>query len=368
MSEDRYHPRHVTQLYGHESAEKQFLNYLHSERMPHAWLITGSRGIGKATLAYQMARYLLSGGAPASEQEESLFGDALPQMVPERLTINLDHPAIARIIEGTHTDLLVLQPDIEEGKTEITVDAVRKVSHLLGHSASESDWRIIIVDSADELNRNAANALLKMLEEPPKNSLWLLVSHAPGRLLPTIRSRCCALNLKPLSIPQVETILDHVLTRVSEQEKHMAARLSDGAPGMAVRLCSKESLTLYHDIMEVLNSMPEGDILRMDTLATHVAAKKNIALWPLFIYMFHYLIMGAVRHKASCANDHLSAEEDATIARLAEHYSVDQLTQLWEKSGRMFAEADWINMDRRLVVTQLFNMMRHPALMETAGI
>src|SRR5579863_6065347 len=186
------HPRETAVLFGHREAETTLLDAYRSGRIPHAWLIGGAQGIGKATLAYRMARFVLT-------HRDSLAKDV---QCADTLEVDPSDPVARRIAAGAHGGLLVLQRTPNEKgvmRTVITVDETRETIAFFGSTAAVEGWRVCIVDTVDELNPNAANALLKILEEPPRQSLFLLVSHAPGRVLPTILSRCRRLNLRPLS-------------------------------------------------------------------------------------------------------------------------------------------------------------------------
>ncbi|MGB9368216.1 MAG: DNA polymerase III subunit delta', partial [Xanthobacteraceae bacterium] len=188
------HPRQTLSLYGHFGAEQAFLESYRAGRVPHAWLIGGPRGIGKATLAYRMARFVFAYPSPQTAQNAASL--ALPP----------DHPVVRRVAAQGHPDLLALERVADDkGKVPmfIPVDMVRRTIGFFGSTAGEGGWRVCIVDSADEMNAAGANALLKILEEPPSRCLLLVVSHAPGRLLPTIRSRCRHLALRALSAEDV---------------------------------------------------------------------------------------------------------------------------------------------------------------------
>ena len=186
------HPRETTDLFGHREAETALLNAYRSGRIPHAWLIGGAQGIGKATLAYRMARFVLAHGDPLAADVQRA----------DSLNVDANDPAARRIVAGAHGGLLVLQRTANDKgvmRTVITVDETRETISFFGSTAAADGWRVCIVDTVDELNPNAANALLKTLEEPPRQSLFLLISHAPGRVLPTILSRCRRLPLRPLA-------------------------------------------------------------------------------------------------------------------------------------------------------------------------
>ena len=186
------HPRETAELFGHREAEAALLNAYRSGRIPHAWLIGGAQGIGKATLAYRMARFVLAHRNPL----------AAPVQRAETLAVDPADPVARQIAAGAHGGLLVLERGLNDRgvmRTVITVDETRETISFFGSTAAVEGWRVCIVDTVDELNPNAANALLKILEEPPQQSLFLLVSHAPSRVLPTILSRCRKLPLRPLA-------------------------------------------------------------------------------------------------------------------------------------------------------------------------
>src|SRR5476649_1948486 len=190
------HPRETAVLFGHREAETALLNAYRSGRIPHAWLIGGAQGIGKATLAYRMARFVLA------------HRDPLAADVQHALTLNVDpsDPVARHVAANAHGGLLTLERSLNDKgvmRTVITVDETRETISFFGSTAAVEGWRICIVDTVDELNPNAANALLKILEEPPQQSLFLLLSHAPARVLATIQSRCRKLRLRPLATDDV---------------------------------------------------------------------------------------------------------------------------------------------------------------------
>jgi DNA polymerase-3 subunit delta' len=247
------HPRATRSLYGHAEAETAFLDAFRGARMPHAWLIGGPRGIGKATLAYRMAKFVLAYPDP----------DAAEARAATSLALSPDTPALRRVSAQAHSDLLALERVADEkGKvpTQIPVDMVRKTIGFFGSTAGEGGWRVCIVDSADELNPAGANAILKTLEEPPARSLLLVVSHAPGRLLPTIRSRCRRLTLRPLPPDDVARAAADALGREpSEPDVKAAALAADGSVARALDLIGGTALAVRERVSAMLSALPEVD-------------------------------------------------------------------------------------------------------------
>ena len=188
------HPRETRDLFGQDAAERILLDAYRSGRMPHAWLIGGPEGVGKATLAYRAAKFILSNPDPLSGAVQGA----------KSLAINPNTPVVHRILAQAHPDLMVVRREIDPKKktipTLIAVDLVREALRFFGSTSGEGGWRIAIVDVADDLNRNGANALLKMIEEPPERSIIFLLANHPARQLPTLRSRCRKLMLNPLAV------------------------------------------------------------------------------------------------------------------------------------------------------------------------
>src|SRR5579864_8958188 len=230
------HPRENLELFGHREAEAALLDAYRSGRIPYAWLIGGPQGIGKATLAYRMARFVLSHPNPLAADVQRATN----------LMVDPSHPVGRRVAAGAHGGLLVLQRSANEKgtmRTVITVDETRETISFFGSTAAVEGWRVCIVDTVDELNPNAANALLKIVEEPPRQSLFLLVSHSPGRVLPTILSRCRRLTLRPLASADVVRAVSHAAKiPVDDASLSEAADAAEGSVAHALTLLGGDAV------------------------------------------------------------------------------------------------------------------------------
>lgn len=262
-------PRETLALFGHEQAESALLDAYRSGRIAHAWLIGGPAGIGKATLAWRMARFVLAHPDPEAPEVRRATSLALPA----------GHPAVRKTITQGHPDLFVLErvPD-DKGKlhTVIRVDETRRLVKFLGSTAREGGWRVVVVDSADELNASSANAVLKLLEEPPARTIFLVVSHAPGRLLPTIRSRCRMLALRPLSEDDVAKAVAAALERKpGDADVRAASAAAEGSVARAIVLMDEEALKLRQDMVALLERLPQLDYAVLHALGDRMGTAER---------------------------------------------------------------------------------------------
>lgn len=264
------HPRHGARLHGHAAAEATFLAAVTSGRLPHAWLITGPAGIGKASFAWRAARFLLTAPPPG---DGGLLGDAAP---PATLDSPADHPVAARLAALSEPGLCLLRRPWDDKtkrlKTQLTVDEVRQLKSFFAMSAGGNGRRVVIVDSADELNPSAANALLKELEEPPKDAVLFLISHRPSGLLPTIRSRCRTLRLSPLAPEDLARALADA-GHPPDGDAGALTELAQGSVGAAIGLMQNDGLALYADLIALLESLPRMDRGRALRLSDATAGK-----------------------------------------------------------------------------------------------
>src|SRR5271157_5801246 len=266
------HPRETAVLFGHREAELALLNAYRGGRIPHAWLIGGAQGIGKATLAYRMARFVLAHRHPLAasvQRAETLYVDPT------------DHVA-RQIAAGAHGGLLTLERSLNDKgvmRTVITVDETRETISFFGTTAAVEGWRVCVVDTVDELNANAANALLKILEEPPQQSLFLLVSHAPARVLPTIQSRCRKLPLRPLVTSDVVRAAA-LATGMAADDPALgeAAQAAEGSVARALTLLGGDALKLHQRTAALLSTLPQVDPRELHALGDALGGSDRVAL------------------------------------------------------------------------------------------
>jgi DNA polymerase III subunit delta' len=289
------HPRETLQLLGQSKAEDDFLSAFNSGRLHHAWLITGPRGVGKATLAWKIARFLLA--QPANDG--GMFTQEPP--VCDTLDIAPDHPVTRRTMSLGEPRLFLCRRPWDQKKkqlkTVITVEETRALKGFFNLSATDGGWRVAIVDAADEMNPSAANALLKILEEPPERTILLLVSHQPALLLPTIRSRCRELRCKKLSGQNLPQALQHAGFEVGQNPEALS-ELSDGSVGEAIRIMAEDGLKRYADLVNLALKAPQMDRAAALQLANACVGKANAPTYDLTLRLIRLMLARMARFAA----------------------------------------------------------------------
>jgi len=321
------HPRERTAFVGHAEAEEEILASWNAGRLPHAFLIGGPEGIGKATLAYRIARFVLADPKPNAKS----------------LNVPPDHMVSRQVAVLSHPDLLVLRRlASEEGKkppTEISVEEARRPVKFFGTTAAYGGYRVCIVDSLDELNKHGANSLLKILEEPPSRSLFLLISHSPGRLLATIRSRCRKLTLRPLSTEQVTQAVTGIAAEMDDlpvEKIADAANAGGGSVRHTLALLLGDGLEVRSLTEKLLARLPETDGEGMQKLGDQLRNDEGF-------FVFAETVEDWLAVAATNTN-----EPPARLARFAE---------TWENVRRAAIETDAYGLDRKPLVFQVFSKL-----------
>lgn len=322
------HPRETKNLYGHGEAEAALLAAWNQDRLPHALLIGGPEGIGKATLAYRIARFVLARRGEGREAES--------------LSVDENDPAARQVRAQAHPDLLVVRrvwnEDTKKLRTEIRTEDVRRTVSFFGSTSAYGGYRVCIIDSADELNRSGANSILKVLEEPPPRSLLIIVSHSPGRLLPTIRSRCRRLLLRPLAVDDVVRAIEDIAadgeSGIARDQTGEAAQASGGSVRRALELLLQEGLEIRSLTTELLDRLPSVDGERLHALSDKLRRDEDLGVFAETVT--DWLAAAATA----------SGEKPQRLARLA---------TTWEKVRRAAAESEEYNLDRKPMVFQVFS-------------
>ena len=328
------HPRETPELFGHHDAEQALLASFKTGRMPHAWLLGGPQGIGKATLAYRMARFVLTHPDPQSRDVQNAD------------TLDVDpHDNVSRhVAAGAHGGLLTLERTVNDKgvmRATIVVDQTRETVPFFGSTAAIDGWRVCVVDSVDELNPNGANALLKILEEPPKRSLFFLVSHAPARLLPTILSRCRKLPMRPLSSDDVVQAIAHATeTEADDPALVEAADAAEGSVSRALNLMGGDALKLQQRTMALLATLPRVDPRQLHALGDALGLNDRVALAAFTDSIERWI------------GDHMRAgDANANLPRLA------RLAEVWDKISRAARETESYNLERKPLVFSVFGLL-----------
>jgi DNA polymerase-3 subunit delta' len=326
-------PRENPWFIGHTAAQAAIAGAVQGGRLHHAWLITGAEGVGKATLAYRFARRLLAGGVGGLEMPAT-------------------HPVFRRIAAGTHADLLTVEREWDEKKKrmkkQIAAETAREIPPFLHLTPAEGGWRVVILDGAEDVNPQSANALLKVLEEPPSRAILILVCSAAGRLLPTIRSRCRHLALAPLSAGEMDQAMALYRPDLPEEDRRVLADLAEGSPGRALALAEDGGLKLAAMVGEVLAAGPGIALTRAYEMSD---ALRDQAAFETFMALLQRGIAAAVTAT-------LRGNADSVQARLVAARTPLRWAEVAEGLARLAADTERANMDRRQAVVAGLAMVR----------
>ena len=308
------HPRETGVLFGHAQQEAEFLRTFQSGRLHHAWMITGPKGTGKATLAWRLARFLLA----TPEDDGGMF--AAPP--PTSLDIDAANPVARRLLQLAEPRNFLLRRAPNDKETAlsqvISVDEVRKMKSFFALSAADGGRRTAIIDSLDEMNPAAANALLKLLEEPPANVTLFLIAHQPARLLPTIRSRCRELRLTALGPQDLADALTQAGGEVAPEDRTALAELSAGLVGGAFRLTNLDGLKLYASLVRLFTTLPRMDRPQAIALSEIGGARGAAETFDLVVTLIDLFLARLARHGATGQPmPEAAPREAALLARLS---------------------------------------------------
>lgn len=330
------HPRETHGFFGHAAAERELLEAFRQNKMAQAWIVSGPEGIGKATLAWRLARFLLAHPDRAALEVVNARSLAVPE----------DSPVSRRIAALALADVFLLRREWNEKTkkhyTEIRIEDVRKLIHLFHHGSGAGGWRIAIVDSVDDLNRSSANALLKLIEEPPERSLFLLVAHQPGRILPTIRSRCRKLALGALS----ERDIVDAIRALGPDWRYLpadsiaaAAAGAEGSVREALRLLDGDGVAFDAALRTMFARLPQVDWLAVHALADRLTGRDNEHAYETFMTALYRFLDRTVRSRAG---------QGASAASLVAY------AKAWESITQAARDTEVFNFDKRALILSIF--------------
>jgi len=329
------HPGELHPLVGHTDTLATLLDHYASGRMHHAILLSGLKGIGKVTLALRMAAHAFRYPDVATAPKTLTSGEAAD-------------PVQAKIAARSHPNLLHLtrpwDPKAKKFKTRLTVEEVRQTVHFFGTARGEDGWRVAIVDALDDMNANASNALLKILEEPPERTLFFIIAHSMGAVMPTIRSRCLHMPLKPLQEKEVLTALAEfdVLEDMSADDQNLLVRLSEGSVRQAIILAREDGLELYKSFSRICQNITNPDWGAVQGLADGIVSRGKEDRYRLFLNFADDFMQSRARGQSD------GKTAISSLARWAE---------VWEKTQNSVRTAESYNLDRKQVILNLFSDM-----------
>lgn len=352
-------PRLMQDCLGHEAVERSLLEMTDSGRMPHALIFAGPQGIGKATMAFRLARYLLKNGRGSGSADGGLFGEALPKAVPDSLFVAPDDPVFRQVASGGHPDLLTVERLFDEKnnrfKGGVEIDEVRRITPFMRMTASQDGWRIAIVDDADTMNRNAQNAILKILEEPPAHALLILVSHRIGAMLPTIRSRCRTIHFSPPASESFAKLVRRDHGALPDKDVSLLYSISGGSIGQAVRICEEGGLETIGKIMTLLYGWPKWQWSQIHMLAETMGRPGQEDGLRTFQDVFLWIIDSLLRAKARGEPLPAALDNEAT-QKLLGHYSLNAWIEIAGQIREHFDTVAAASLDKRHAVLGAFSI------------
>lgn len=350
-------PRSNPDLLGHEAVEKALLADFNAGRLPHAIVLAGPAGIGKATLAYRLARFLFTQGGEAAA---GLFGE--PEK-PASLYVAPSNPVFPRIVSGGHYDLVVIEREFDEKrgrlKNDISAESVRKINPFLHKTAGEGGWRVVIVDSAEYLNITSQNALLKILEEPPEKTVLILTTSQPGSFLPTIRSRCRMIHMNALPEETVAALLEKFVPAISPGDRATVSRYAEGSIGRALQFYRDNGIELYKTLLALVTPLPQLDIVKVHDLAEKIGRVEQSYETAREILTNWCERLARLQARQLPLTDILPGDA-AIFQRLMDHYPPRHFLQTWEKISQLFLQAEYANLDKRQALITAFLMLQNP--------
>jgi DNA polymerase-3 subunit delta' len=351
-------PRENPELFGHGHIEQTLLGLYNNGTLPHALIFAGPMGVGKSTMAFRFARFLLAQGSGDAGQD-SLFGNV--PAAPTNMSVPADDSVFRRVASGGHPDLRTIERPIDEKKGTrkgvVDIDSIRTITPFLHMSASEGGWRVVIVDEADMMNRQSQNAILKILEEPPPKAMLILICNRLGAMIPTIRSRCRTFNFAPLDDLTLTTLLKRAAPQATASEIELLSLLSDGSMGHALTLQEEGGANTLNTILNFLDGWPNWDWPKIHPIADNLSRPGDDKAYLSFASLMEWVAASILRAKAAPTRELPEILKTKGVQSFQNHYSLEQMIDICEKLKGHFITIENSNLDKRQGVLGAFAIL-----------
>ncbi len=353
-------PREMSDCFGHDAIERSLLEMINKDRLPHALIFAGPKGIGKSTMAFRLTRYLLKTGRNGGQTADGgLFGDELPKEEPSNFNVDLQDPVFRQVASGGHADLLTIERKFDDKKNRfkdsVEVDEIRRITPFMRMTASQGGWRIAIVDDADTMNRNSQNAILKILEEPPANALLILVCHRLGAMIPTIRSRARVIPFQALERDEFNTLIKRDHGTLPQHDLDTLYNISGGSIGQGLRIADEGGLEAVEKVTTLLFGWPNWDWPQIHALADTYSRSGQENALRAFQDVLLWMVNCLLRAKARGQEPASPLNNQATHKLLA-HYSLAQWIEIASQLQEHFDTVNAANLDKRHAVLGAFSV------------
>ena len=347
-------PRLMNRIVGHDTIEQNLLTAIAENRLPHGLIFSGLKGIGKSTFACRLTKFLLTQNTDPNQ--DSLFGDAAPATAPTSMDTDPAHPDVRLFLAGAHPDILIAERAYDDAKNKykasIDVAEIRKITPFLRKTSSDAGWRVVIVDDADTMNRNAQNAILKILEEPPKRTIIILIAHRAGNLIPTIKSRTQTINFAPLSNEALSTLIDQSEFPPAAGQKQTLIDLAGGSIGRAIGLMEEEGIEMIQTVTALISTKPDWDAIHKtaDSLARNGQDKAYAQFQSALKTILHTLCKSKARN-APLPN-HLK-----NLQPLTDQKPLTDLLTLTNTLNTLLDRSTYANLDKKSTILQAITLI-----------
>jgi DNA polymerase-3 subunit delta' len=352
-------PKDNPVCFGHNVQEQGLLKLYNADKMPHALIFAGAEGIGKLTFAYRTARFLLAQEITDPNQD-ALFGPAEPEPTTT-MDIAPEHPTFRRIAAGGHSDFKIVDRLFDDAKgrkkDSVEVAEIRKVAPFLHMTAAEGGWRVVIINDADTMNRSSQNAILKILEEPPDNTLLILIAHRLGALIPTIRSRARVINFQPLSLEDFQALLQRQGHHLAQNELQALYTLSECSIGRALDLIDQGGLDVMGKVITMFEDYPDWKYSQIHVVAEDLARANNSHGFLMFqnvmLWIARQLTIAKARGHALPSGPLSSLDLFDTVLQKS---SLEGLMRLCDTLQEHFESVNRGNLEKRQAVLKAFSI------------